>query len=76
MLARHFRGNIFCGPNDFIERNKRVEIARAMLAQQSALLAAMTFLPKHGASTRLAIGSQIKPNMDWKAREDAANDCF
>ena len=35
------------------------------------LLAAIAFLPRQGASTRLAIGSQVKPNMFCSA-EDAA----
>ena len=46
--------------------------ASAMLAQHSAFAAAITFLPRHGASTRLAIGSQIRPSMLWKAIEAAA----
>ena len=43
-----------------------------MLAQQTALAAAITFFPRQGASTRLAIGSQIKPIMLCMAIEAAA----
>lgn len=46
--------------------------ASAMLAQARALLAAMTFLPRHGASTRLAMGSQMRPSMLCSAMEAAA----
>ena len=46
--------------------------ASAMFAQQTAFAAAITFFPKHGASTRLAIGSQIKPIMLCSAIEAAA----
>ena len=48
---------------------------RAMFAQESALAAAMTFFPRHGASTRLAMGSQIKPIMLCMAMEAAAQAC-
>ena len=34
-----------------------------MLAHDTALLAAMTFLPRHGISTRAATGSQMRPSM-------------
>jgi hypothetical protein len=37
--------------------------ASAILAQASALLAAKTFLPRHGTSTLLATGSQTIPRM-------------
>src|SRR5512141_651605 len=49
--------------------------ANAMFAQASALLAAITFLPRHGTSTRAATGSQTKPIMLWNAIEAAATDC-
>ena len=47
------------------------KLARAMFVKESALLAAMTFLPRHGASTRFAMGSQMRPSMLWKAMEAA-----
>ena len=37
--------------------------ASAMLAQAKALLAAITFLPRHGTSTLFATGSQIIPRV-------------
>ena len=49
--------------------------AKAMLAQARALVAAITFLPRHGTSTRLATGSQIRPSMLCSAMEAAASDC-
>jgi hypothetical protein len=49
--------------------------ASAMFAQDKAFAAAMTFLPRQGASTRFAIGSQISPIMLCMAIEAAATDC-
>ncbi len=46
-----------------------------MLAQASALLAASTFLPRQGTSTRFATGSQIMPRMFCSARDAAATAC-
>ena len=46
-----------------------------MFAQERALLAAITFLPRQGTSTRLATGSQMRPSMLWNAMEAAATDC-
>ena len=39
------------------------------------MAAAIAFLPRQGASTRLAIGSQIIPRLDCKAMEAAATAC-
>ena len=50
----------------------RVLFPLLLLAQETALVAAITFLPRHGASTRLPIGSQINPSEFWSAGEGAA----
>lgn len=46
-----------------------------MFAQDNAFAAAITFFPKHGASTRFAIGSQTNPIMLCNAIDDAASAC-
>ena len=46
-----------------------------MFAHDNALLAASTFLPRHGTSTRPATGSQIRPSMLCSAMDEAATDC-
>ena len=45
------------------------------MAQATALEAAITFLPRQGASTRLPIGSHIRPSEFCKAREAAPMAC-
>mmetsp|Transcript_23424 Transcript_23424/g.68426 ORF Transcript_23424/g.68426 Transcript_23424/m.68426 type:complete len:243 (-) Transcript_23424:1071-1799(-) len=52
-----------------------VKSDNAMLAQERALLAASTFLPRHGASTRLPMGSQVMPKAFCSARDAAARAC-
>ena len=43
-----------------------------MLAQERAFEPPMTFLPRHGTSTRFATGSQARPVMFWSAIEAAS----
>jgi len=46
-----------------------------MFAHDNAFAAAITFFPKHGASTRFAIGSHTSPIMLCNAIDAAASDC-
>ena len=46
-----------------------------MFAEETAFDAAITFLPKQGASTRLPIGSHISPSEFCKASDAAAMAC-
>ena len=46
-----------------------------MFAQETAFVAAITFLPRHGASTLFPMGSQINPSTFCKANEAAERDC-
>mmetsp|Transcript_45987 Transcript_45987/g.73972 ORF Transcript_45987/g.73972 Transcript_45987/m.73972 type:complete len:213 (+) Transcript_45987:25-663(+) len=48
----------------------------AMLEHDIEFVAAMTFLPRQGASTRLAMGSQVIPNEFCNASDAAPRACF
>ncbi len=48
---------------------------RDMFAQERALLAAITFLPRQGTSTLFATGSQIKPSIFCNAIDAADVAC-
>ena len=50
--------------------------ASAMFAQASALVAAITFLPRQGTSTLFATGSQIIPSVFWSAIDAASTACL
>ena len=74
-FARHLGCHALGRLNDFVQRDDRIVAGQRHVAQTSALLAAMTFFPRQGTSTRFATGSQISPSMFCSAIEAAATAC-